>query len=102
MEENSVLHTIIKNFAVNVGFMMAALLMFFGIMDYKKILEEAKSPQRHASATFFVLVEAYTSFASSTPFILSDQLEGVHFRRIKEESNNIFILCFNDHSELKL
>jgi hypothetical protein len=38
---------------------MGALLMFFGTMDYKKILEQAKSPQRHASATFFLVVFAF-------------------------------------------
>ncbi|KAG6784717.1 hypothetical protein POTOM_010417 [Populus tomentosa] len=55
-EEKSVVQTIIKNLAINCGFMMGALLMFFGIMDYKKILEQAKSPQRHASATFFLII----------------------------------------------
>lgn len=58
-EEKSVLQTIIKNLAINCGFIMGALLMFFGIMDFKKILEQAKSPQRHASATFFLVVFAF-------------------------------------------
>ncbi|KAL9359875.1 hypothetical protein Peur_047998 [Populus x canadensis] len=84
-EEKSVLQTIIKNLAINCGFIMGALLMFFGIMDFKKILEQAKSPQRHASATFFL----YQIHPKSLSIILDKAKEGLkHARKVHENKSS--------------
>ncbi|KAJ6334946.1 hypothetical protein OIU78_011728 [Salix suchowensis] len=75
-EENSVLQTIIRNSAVNCGFMVGAVLIFFGIMNFKKILEQATSPQRHASATFFLVVFAFY-FATFVVFAIVQCVDSI-------------------------
>lgn len=47
---------LLRNLALSCGFLVAAILMVIGIIDHKRILEEARAPQRHATATFFVAI----------------------------------------------